>query len=268
MNADDRAKPAGGHFFPPVSDVTAATADAAAAIPEQVPTSGEVPTTGTVPQRTALRPAASAQYATRPGTRATPTAAATQTSGVIPPPPASAAQPIAGAAPTQPLPAMSAFTTSAAATMNVGVDKLKGFAAKARESLTEGDDISASRSKGGPRKARVLLSRIDPWSALKMGFLLSIAIGIMTVVAVFVLWSALNQMGVFAMVNEWILKLFTEDQELDLLQFTSLSKVMSATVLLSIINVVLLSALTTIGAFLYNTVSSVVGGVYVTLTDD
>jgi hypothetical protein len=31
---------------------------------------------------------------------------------------------------------------------------------------------------------------------------------------------------------------------------------------------VLLTALSTIAAFLYNTVSSVVGGVYVTLTDD
>jgi len=268
MNADDRANPAGGRFFPPVSEDAAAQSDASAATPEQVPTSGQVPTTGTVPQRTALRPSASAQYATRPGSRATPANATTSASGAVPVQPVSAPHSTAGATHTRPMPATSAFTASAAATMNVGVDKLKGFATKAKESLTEGDDISASRSKGGPRKARVLLSRIDPWSALKMGFLLSIAIGIMTVVAVFVLWNVLNQMEVFTMVNEWIVKLFTEDQELDLLQFTSLSKVMSATVLLSIINVILLSALTTIGAFLYNIVSSVVGGVYVTLTDD
>ena len=43
---------------------------------------------------------------------------------------------------------------------------------------------------------------------------------------------------------------------------------MSAAILVSVMNVILLTALSTIGAFLYNTVSSVVGGVYVTLTDD
>ncbi|GMA35724.1 DUF3566 domain-containing protein [Demequina litorisediminis] len=43
---------------------------------------------------------------------------------------------------------------------------------------------------------------------------------------------------------------------------------MSAAVLISVVNVVLLTALSAIGAFLYNAVSSVVGGVYVTLTDD
>jgi hypothetical protein len=262
MNADDRANQSTGRMFSPVTDDAAQQAAAA-----QAPTSGAIPTSGTVPQRTALRPSAaassSAQYSTR---QAAP--AAQPTSGAVPTTGAhstTAAHP--NTAPTQTMPAGASFTAGAAGAVGVGVDKLKEYATRAKESLTEGDDMHAS-GKGGPRKARVLLSRIDPWSALKMGFLLSIAAGIMLVVAVFVLWSTLNQMGVFVTVNDWILDLFTVDQEVDLLQFTSLSKVMSATILLSIINVVLLTALTTIGAFLYNTVSSVVGGVYVTLTDD
>lgn len=163
------------------------------------------------------------------------------------------------------------FATGAAgvgATAAAGFDKLKDFAARTKEDLTSADDIAASQRKGGPRKVRVLVSRIDPWSALKIGFLLSIALGIMLVVAVYVLWGALNGMGVFVLANEWVLQLFTENQELDLLQFFALNKWMSAAVLVAVVNVVLLTALSTLGAFLYNTISKVVGGFYVTLTDD
>lgn len=251
MNADSRANPSNGRTFTPVSEDAAATA-----APAQAPATGEVPTSGTVPQRTALRPGASTRYSAQPA--ASQPASAQHVTG----------QPVTGQPVTgQPVTGAHSFSAGASGAVGAGMGKLKGYANKAKVSLTEGDDITAARSKGGPRKARVLLSRIDPWSALKMGFLLSVAAGIMLVVAIFVLWSVLNQMGVFVMLNDWITKLFTA-QETDLLQFTSLSKVMSATVLLSIINVVLLTALATIGAFLYNIVSSVVGGVYVTLTDD
>lgn len=145
---------------------------------------------------------------------------------------------------------------------------VKGLAAKAKAKITGGDDDDLPERKGGPRKVRVLVSRIDPWSALKIGFLLSIAAGIMLTVAVYVVWNVLNQMGLFALANEWVSKLFTEDQEINLLQFFDQNRVMSATVLISVVNVILLTALSTIVAFLYNTVSAIVGGIYVTLTDD
>jgi hypothetical protein len=264
MNADDRTNPATERTFSPVNDDAVKPAAAA-----PTPATGDTPVTGTVPQRTALRPGAPARYsAPQSGTYSTTGQHATPAPATRAAAQAAAAQTAAQQAPVSaPAPGHS-FTASASGAAAAGMGKLKGYANKAKVSLTEGDDVTAARGGAGPRKARVLLSRIDPWSALKMGFLLSIAAGIMLVVAVFVLWSALNEMGFFVMANEWIRKLFVPDQETDLLQFTNLGKVMSATVLLSIINVVLLTALTTIGAFLYNIVSSVVGGVYVTLTDD
>ena len=121
---------------------------------------------------------------------------------------------------------------------------------------------------GAPRKVRVLLSRIDPWSALKIGFLVAIAFGIMTVVAMHSLWMALNQMDTFVTIQEWVSKLFTADQEVNILQFFAYSKVMSATLLVAVVNVVLISGLSVIAAFVYNMISRVVGGVYMTLTDD
>lgn len=144
------------------------------------------------------------------------------------------------------------------------------FTSAAKEKVTSSDDKPQSTPavQGAPRKVRVLLSRIDPWSALKIGFLLSIAAGIMLVVAVHVLWTALDSMGTFVLVQEWVSKLFTRDQEVNILQFVDYQKVLSATLLVAVTNVVLISGLSVIAAFLYNMVSRMVGGVYVTLTDD
>ncbi|HLS02500.1 MAG TPA: DUF3566 domain-containing protein, partial [Beutenbergiaceae bacterium] len=46
----------------------------------------------------------------------------------------------------------------------------------------------------GPRRVRLAISRIDPWSVMKLSFLLSIAAGIILVVAVGLVWVVLNEM--------------------------------------------------------------------------
>lgn len=243
------------------------------------------PVTAETPRRSAFRPInsspaptaapaqtqpAAAPFQWAPATTApaqsAPATAATQTPTRSSAPTTPATRPVAN--PVAPAKPDQASDHEGAGAFSVGVDKVKGFALRAKNSLTEGDDLSASAKRGGPRKARVLVSRIDPWSVLKIGFLLSIAIGIMTVVAVFVLWNALNEFGLFALVDQWVAKLFEGEQPVDITKIFELNKVMSATILVSVMNVVLLTALSTISAFLYNTVSSVVGGVYVTLTDD
>jgi hypothetical protein len=162
--------------------------------------------------------------------------------------------------------------------VGVAQDKLRAataglgrFTTAAKEKVTSSADAapaSAPVAAGAPRKVRVLLSRIDPWSALKIGFLLSIAVGIMLVVAVHVLWTAVNSMGTFDLIQQWVDKLFTKDQEVNIRQFFFYRKIMSASLLVAVTNVVLLSGLAVISAFLYNMVSRLVGGVYVTLTDD
>jgi hypothetical protein len=242
------------------------------------PTAGTepAPVTAETPRRSAFRPIASAPPTAAPAASPAPASSGFQWNPTAAPA-ASAPVTTAPSAPTAPAtkptpqpvaPKATPASDEHAGAFSVGVDKVKGFAVRAKNSLTEGDDLSASAKRGGPRKARVLVSRIDPWSVLKMGFLLSIAIGIMIVVAVFVLWNALNEFGMFTLINQWVEKLFEGEQPIDITALFELNKVMSAAVLISVMNVILLTALSTIGAFLYNTVSSVVGGVYVTLTDD
>jgi len=113
-----------------------------------------------------------------------------------------------------------------------------------------------------------MLSRIDPWSALKIGFLVGVSFAIMTVVSVHILWITLDKMQTFVTIQQWVSKLFSQDQEVNILQFFAYSKVLSATLLVSVIDVVLISGLSVVAAFIYNLVSRVVGGVYFTLTDD
>ena len=53
-----------------------------------------------------------------------------------------------------------------------------------------------------------------------------------------------------------------------LLGLFSLGRVLSFSVILALVNIVLMTALSTLFAFLYNIGSSIVGGFHLTLTDD
>jgi hypothetical protein len=121
------------------------------------------------------------------------------------------------------------------------------------------------------RRARLVLSRVDPWSVMKLAFLLSIALAIVAVVAVFVLWSVLDAMGVFDSVGstvESVTRSQDNAQGIDILDYVGLGKVLSITMVLSAVNAVLLTALCTLSAFLYNMAASLVGGLHLTFTED
>ncbi len=119
------------------------------------------------------------------------------------------------------------------------------------------------------RRVRLTVSRIDPWSAMKMSFLLSVALGIAGVVMVAVLWTVLEGMGVFDQVNGVIGQVIQDDgQKFDVLDFIGFTRVVSLSIVIGVVDVILITALATLGAFLYNVSSALVGGVQLTLTDD
>ncbi len=119
----------------------------------------------------------------------------------------------------------------------------------------------------GPRRVRLSISRVDPWSVMKLAFLLSVAFGVMVVVAVAVVWYTLNKLHVFGDINNLVTQIVGSNQY-DLLQYVAFKRVISGATLIAVVDIFLLTALATIGAFLYNIVAALVGGLHVTMTDE
>ncbi|NUL44777.1 hypothetical protein F7P69_06160 [Cellulosimicrobium funkei] len=123
--------------------------------------------------------------------------------------------------------------------------------------------------KAKVRKARLLVSKVDPWSVLKMAFLLSVALGIVTVVGAVVLWTVMDLSGIFDQVNDLLAQVLgSEGGSFTVQQLISLGQVASFATIIAVVNVVLLTALSMLAAVLYNISATLVGGIGVTLTDD
>ncbi len=120
------------------------------------------------------------------------------------------------------------------------------------------------------RKARLRVAKADPWSVMKVSFLLSIALGICTIVAAAVLWMVMDAMGVFSTVGGTISEATGSEGSngFDLQSFLSLPNVLLFTTVIAVIDVVLATALATLGAFIYNLSAGFVGGVELTLAED
>ena len=127
----------------------------------------------------------------------------------------------------------------------------------------------AAAGKRGPRRARLRLTRIDPWSVMKTAFLLSVAIGIVTVVSVLVVWTVLGGAGVWDSINATVQDVLgNEAGGFDVTDYVSTSRVLGFTMLVAVVDVVLLTAIATLSAFLYNMAAALLGGVEVTLAED
>lgn len=173
-----------------------------------------------------------------------------------PPAPAPSAAPSSGAASSQ-----------ATADTQASIDAVPFESPKAKAKPAR---PAATRRGGRIRKARLRLMRVDPWSVMKTAFLLSVALGITLFVAVAVLWSVLDAAGVFSSVDEIVTDMTASDTNagIDINQYVELSRVLGFTTLIAVVDVVLLTALATLGAFLYNLSASLLGGLELTLAED
>ncbi len=124
--------------------------------------------------------------------------------------------------------------------------------------------------KRPPRRARLRLTRVDPWSVMKTAFLLSIALGVVTVVSVLMVWTVLGAAGVWDSINQTVQNIVGGESagDFDVENYIGTSRVMGFTMLVAVIDVVLLTAIATLGAFLYNMAAALLGGIEVTLAED
>ena len=153
-------------------------------------------------------------------------------------------------------------------------DTMSNAAQEHRASAATGNPRGrrASRPPGRqPRRARLRLTRIDPWSVMKTAFLLSVAFGVVTFVAIFIVWSVLGAAGVWDSINSAVASIVAGDSgesTFDVTDYVGMSRVLGFTLLVSVLDVVLLTAIATLTAFLYNLAAALLGGIEVTLAED
>lgn len=122
---------------------------------------------------------------------------------------------------------------------------------------------SVSAAARGPRRARLQLKHIDPWSTLKLSLVLAVALFVVWLVAIGLLYGVLDGMGVFDKVNG----LYQDVTGKDGAQIIGPGLVLGTAALIGAINIVLFTALATVGSFIYNMCADLVGGVEVTLSE-
>jgi hypothetical protein len=127
----------------------------------------------------------------------------------------------------------------------------------------------AAKQKGarGPRRARLQLRHIDTWSALKISLVLSIAMFFIWMVAVGVLYGVLSGLGVFETLNDLFGQLGTASGGEGGSEVITPGIVFGGAAVIGAINIVLMTALCTVAAFIYNMCSDLVGGLEVTLSE-
>jgi hypothetical protein len=142
-----------------------------------------------------------------------------------------------------------------------------GSAGRSTTSEPQGSRVQVSRrARGGPVRASMQIRRIDPWSTLKVSLTLSVALFFVWMVAVAFLYLVLGGMGVWAKLNSNVGDLLNNTSGSSG-ELVSAGTIFGGAVLIGLVNIVLLTAMATIGAFVYNLATDLIGGVEVTLAD-
>ncbi|WP_033214166.1 DUF3566 domain-containing protein [Kitasatospora phosalacinea] len=135
-----------------------------------------------------------------------------------------------------------------------------------------GPGPSSGGGTGRTRKARLRVTKADPWSVMKVSFLLSLALGVIIIVAAAVLWMTLDGLGVFSSLSGTLKDVTGSGSDsssaFNLMDYIGFGKVMLFTVLIALVDIVLMTALATLAAFIYNSAAGFTGGIELTLAEE
>jgi hypothetical protein len=160
--------------------------------------------------------------------------------------------------PTAPISGAAAGARGRPATLGTG---------RVAEAVRNARAAVSSAASRGPRRARLFVKRVDPWSVMKFSFAVSFVLFFVAIVATAVLYLALDAMGVFDSVNRALSEMIgATGSKNGGFKITALGVIGVAGVL-GLVNVVLFTALATLGAFIYNVCADLVGGIEVTLSE-
>ncbi|GIH93180.1 DUF3566 domain-containing protein [Planobispora siamensis] len=138
--------------------------------------------------------------------------------------------------------------------------------------MTDRKPSATAEAPRTPRKAHLVLRRIEPWSAMKFSFVVSLVCFVVLFIAVAVLYMVLNGLGVFDSIIQLVNQLTQGEGNSPASTFNIAAwfepvRILGYTALIGAVNVVLITALSTLGAVIYNVASDLVGGIEVTFSE-
>ena len=210
--------------------------------------------------QTATRPQAEASSQPRPPRPVSPSSS---------PSPASASSPWSSSAAAS----AAAQPAGAGAAASAGADaRAAGYASSATpawQNRVTGPDRRPDPPRRSRRQAHLTLVRVEPWSVMKFSFYASIVAFIVLFVAITVLYMSLSALGVFTSLQHTISTITSSQGTAgtNISGWFSASRILGWTGILGALNIVLITALSTIGAVVYNLIAHVSGGVEVTLRE-
>ncbi|HZY76856.1 MAG TPA: DUF3566 domain-containing protein [Jatrophihabitantaceae bacterium] len=140
--------------------------------------------------------------------------------------------------------------------------------AQARAGVTgapSGSAASAAQSRRarGPRRARLQLRHVNPWTVLKFSCVLSIALFFVWLIVIGVLYGVLDAAGAIGKINDTVTTINGDGSKPPV----TAGIVFGGAAIIGVINVILFIALSTVGSVIYNLCADLVGGVELTLSE-
>lgn len=190
------------------------------------------------------------------------------------PPPGQTKRPIApvGGPQGRPITASEyARTTKPSAATTAVIPAIKDKPQQSSKQAPKSAPTPAAAAAGGAggRQASLRLTHVEPWSVARLAFAISVALMIVAVVAAVIFWTVLNLIGVWGQVNDALTSVLSDDSSsFDVKDYFGLGRFVGLTLVLSAINVVLMTMFATIGAHIYNLAAQLMGGVEVTFSEE
>lgn len=158
-----------------------------------------------------------------------------------------------------------ARTTSGSPEATAVIPAVKGEPDDKKPAVT----VTPTPGVGSGRRASLRLSHVEPWSVTRLAFTVSTALMIVAVVAAAIFWVVLNVIGVWDQINDSLTSVLSDDSSsFDVKDYFGFWRFVGLSLVLSAINVVLMTVLATIGAHLYNLAAQLMGGVEVTFSEE
>jgi hypothetical protein len=115
----------------------------------------------------------------------------------------------------------------------------------------------------GPRRARLQLRHINPWTVLKFSCVLSIALFFVWLIVVGVLFGILDGAGIIQKINEAVTTINGAGSKPPV----TATLVFGGAAIIGVVNIILFVALSTVGSVVYNLCADLVGGIEITLSE-